>query len=293
MSFTIKELEALSGIKAHTIRIWEQRYSFLKPSRTTTNIRTYSNEELKTILTVALLNKHGFKISRINNMEPAQRQQQVLSLKAPEALIEQQVNSLIACMIDLDAIGFEAVLNNYLKAHDVASLFQMLVFPFLERTGILWQTSRITRAHEHLASAVIRQKIISAIDGLPLPLAKTPLFLLLLPEDEHHELGLLLVYYLLKREGLPVLYLGANVPLKDALYVVQVKAPQAIYLHLTATASRAALQKFIAGLAGAGKADIVLSGAAIEANKKGWPAGVKLVFSFADLHQFIATVKQD
>src|SRR5687768_2768638 len=102
MSFTIKELEALSGIKAHTIRIWEQRYHFLKPSRTTTNIRAYSNDELKTLLNVALLNKHGYKISRIDSMEPEQRLQEALHLSDSDAQQEQQVNELISAMIDLD-----------------------------------------------------------------------------------------------------------------------------------------------------------------------------------------------
>src|SRR5215203_5989291 len=103
MSFTIKELESLSGIKAHTIRIWEQRYDFLKPSRTQTNIRTYTNEELKTILTVALLNKYGYKISRINGMLPEQRTKAVLQLTNEEAFDEGLINELIGCMIDLNS----------------------------------------------------------------------------------------------------------------------------------------------------------------------------------------------
>src|SRR3712207_9224374 len=112
MSFSIKELESLSGIKAHTIRIWEQRYQFLKPSRTLTNIRMYSNEELKTLLTVALLNKHGYKISRIDGMQPEQRQQEALLLNDVAAQQEQIVNELIGCMIDLDMLQFEAILGD-------------------------------------------------------------------------------------------------------------------------------------------------------------------------------------
>src|SRR6476620_4867781 len=115
MGFTIKELETLSGIKAHTIRIWEQRYHFLKPSRTATNIRTYSNEELKTILTVALLNKHGYKISRIDTMAPEQRDKEALSLSTEDAQSEHLVNELIGCMIDLDIRRFEDLLNNCIQ----------------------------------------------------------------------------------------------------------------------------------------------------------------------------------
>ena len=101
MSFTIKELESLSGIKAHTIRIWEQRYKFLRPSRTDTNIRRYNNEELKTLLTVALLNKYGYKISKIDEMRPEQRMEAVLNLQQPDAYDEYVINELIGCMIDL------------------------------------------------------------------------------------------------------------------------------------------------------------------------------------------------
>src|SRR5688572_21646502 len=167
MSFTIKELEALSGIKAHTIRIWEQRYGFLKPSRTLTNIRTYSNEELKTILTVALLNKHGYKISRIDDMQPEQRREKALQLNDAEAQKEQLVNDLIGYMIDLEVAHFEALLSRHIQQHDIFTTISTIIFHFLEKVGILWQTSRINPAHEHIASGIIRQKLISAIDQLP------------------------------------------------------------------------------------------------------------------------------
>lgn len=289
MSFTIKELEALSGIKAHTIRIWEQRYGFIKPSRTTTNIRTYSNEELKTILMVALLNKHGYKISRINSMEPTQRRQEVLALNTAEAVTEQLVNELISYMVDLDAAGFETILNNYLQTHDVFSMHTRLVFPFLDKTGLLWQASRINPAHEHLATAIIRQKLIAAIDQLPLPANNNPLFLLVLPEDEHHELGLLLVYYLLKQKGFPVLYLGASVPLKDVAYVCNLKTPPYLYLHLTTLPPRLGLQKYLAALTEATPAQIVVSGAAFAGYKKQLPPTVKLISSFDELQQFLTS----
>jgi len=114
MSFTIKELEALSGIKAHTIRIWEQRYHFLKPSRTETNIRRYSNEELKTLLTVALLNKYGYKISKIDSMTHEERKKAVLDLSPEEAYNERLVNKMIGYMIDMRNIEFEKILNDYI-----------------------------------------------------------------------------------------------------------------------------------------------------------------------------------
>jgi len=269
MGFTIKELETLSGIKAHTIRIWEQRYNFIKPSRTATNIRTYSNEELKTILTVALLNKHGYKISRIDTMPPEQRSKEVLGLTAEEAQNEQQVNQLIGCMIDLDIRRFEMLLNECIQHIGIESTIKTIIFSFLEKIGILWQTGRINPAHEHIVSNIIRQKLVAAIEGLPFSQQEQPLLLLLLPEDEHHELGLLFVYYLLKQKGLPIIYLGANVPLKDAQYVVRLKLPSYIYIHLSSTPPKASFQKFLQGLAQSNPAcKVVLSGHAVEGLKK-------------------------
>src|SRR5688572_19289611 len=148
MAFSIKELESLSGIKAHTIRIWEQRYNFIKPSRTATNIRTYSNEELKTILTVALLNKHGYKISRIDTMLPEQRSKEVLGLNTEEAQNEHQVNELIGCMIDLNIRQFETLLNECIQRIGIEATIKTIIFSFLEKIGILWQTGRINPAHE-------------------------------------------------------------------------------------------------------------------------------------------------
>lgn len=233
MSFTIKELESLSGIKAHTIRIWEQRYQFLKPSRTATNIRRYNNEELKTLLTVALLNKYGYKISRIDEMPQEQRREAALQLQEPTARQEYVINELIGCMIDLKSIEFEMLLNRQIAENGVEETVKGVIFSFLDRVGILWQTNRLRPVQEHITSCIIRQKIIHAIEGLPFPKNKSPLFVLFLPEGEHHELGLLYVYYLLRKQGIATLYLGANVPLNDMEYVVQVKRPEYLYLHLT------------------------------------------------------------
>lgn len=291
MSFTIKELEALTGIKAHTIRIWEQRYHFLKPSRTLTNIRTYSNDELKTLLTVALLNKYGYKISKIDGMMPDQRHQQALQLNDVDARNEQTVNELIGCMIDLDIMQFEAILTRHIQQHDIYITISTIVFQFLQKVGILWQTNRINPAHEHIATCIIRQKIISAIDQLPVLTKTDPLFLLFLPEAEHHELGLLFVYYLLKKRGLPVIYLGANVPLKDITYVVEQKAPAYLYLHLTTFPIKQSFQKYLQSLSDRSKAaTVVLSGSVVENYKHPFPQNVKPIQSLSEVVTYISHI---
>ena len=291
MSFTIKELEVLSGIKAHTIRIWEQRYQFLKPSRTTTNIRRYNNEELKTLLTVALLNKYGYKISRIDEMPHEQRMQAALQLQEPVAKQEYVINELIGCMVDLKGIEFEKLLNKQIALDGIEETVSGVIFSFLERVGILWQTNRLRPVQEHITTNIIRQKIIHGIEGLPFVEDSSPLFILFLPEGEHHELGLLYVYYLLRKHGISALYLGANVPVKDIEYVAEIKRPQYLYLHLTTFPQTRfirmiqLLQKASAG------STVVLSGYMAQLYEKAAGENVVLLQSLRAVQSYIKAVQ--
>jgi DNA-binding transcriptional MerR regulator len=233
--FTIKDLENLSGIKAHTIRIWEQRYNFLKPQRTDTNIRYYSNEELKKLLNIALLTKYGFKLCHIDRMEPDEICSKVLSLKDDLAIQERIVNDLVRLMIEMETDEFERTLNTFILDNDITKTIREIVFPFLEKIGILWQTGHIMPAQEHFVSNIIRQKLIVAIDGVKPAEKYSRKAVLFLPEGEHHELGLLFLYYLLKKRGIKVIYLGANVPMSDVENVVEVVNPDMAFIHLTST----------------------------------------------------------
>ena len=147
--FSIKDLEQLSGIKAHTIRIWEQRYTLLKPKRTDTNIRFYSNEELKAVLNISLLNRYGYKISHIDKMTPDEMQDKIVSLSHSDAQQERLVNELIQCMIDLDIEKFEEVLDKCIAVRGIEKAITNIVFTFLEKVGILWQTNHVNPAQEH------------------------------------------------------------------------------------------------------------------------------------------------
>jgi DNA-binding transcriptional MerR regulator len=291
MSFTIKELEALSGIKAHTIRIWEQRYHFLKPSRTQTNIRRYSNDELKTLLSVALLNKYGYKISRIDAMSHEERVQAVLSLSQQEAFNERLVNKMIGYMIDMKNIEFEKLLNDHIRMHGIEKTITEIIFYFLEKVGILWHTNHILPVQEHIVSNIVRQKILSAIDDLPLVHKQEPVFLLFIPEEEYHEMGLLFVYYLLRKKKLPVIYLGSNVPLKDVQFLFEHKAPDYLYLHLTSFPRRQDLPKYLSILSQKfSRTKILLSGSAIQDYKKPLASNITRFQSLHEVTSFINSV---
>ena len=291
MSFTIRELELLSGIKAHTIRIWEQRYNFLKPSRTETNIRTYSNEELKTLLTVALLNKYGYKISHISQMQPEQRNVAVLQLPHDDGGREGIANEMIGCMIELKNVEFEQILNREIAKRGFEETITGIIFTFLEKVGILWQTNRIIPIQEHLVSNIIRQKVVCAIEGLPAVSRKNPVFLLLLPEDEHHEMGLLYVLYLLRKKNLPVLYLGANVPIKDLEYLFRLKSPEYLYLHLTSFPRRHNFQKYLNSLSNIARLSSILISGNVTRQNKAFPENVTAFPSIEAMNTFIDTLE--
>ena len=244
-AFTIKDLELLSGIKAHTIRIWEQRYTFLKPQRTDTNIRYYTNDELKTVLNIALLSKYGFKISHIDRMTNPEMKDKIISLSQSQAQQERAINDLIHFMVDMKIEEFETLLNNHIEAKGIEKTITYIIFPFLERIGILWLTNHINPAQEHLVTNIIRQKLIVGIETASTHLVLNKTVLLFLPEGEHHELGLLFMYYLLKNKGIKVLYLGANVPMKDVEFVARLKKPTFLYSHLTAVAHNFNFEKFL------------------------------------------------
>lgn len=233
--FTIKDLENLSGIKAHTIRIWEQRYNFLKPQRTDTNIRYYSNDQLKTILNVALLTKYGYKLCHIDRMQPDEICAKILTLDDAQAVQERLVNDMVRQMIDLETEKFEKTLNRFIEANGIEKTIREIVFPFLEKIGILWQTGHIMPAQEHFVSNIIRQKLIVAIDAVTPGKKTDKKMVLFLPEGEHHELGLLFLNYLLRRQGAKVIYLGANVPMSDVENVVEMLNPDMAFIHLTSS----------------------------------------------------------
>jgi DNA-binding transcriptional MerR regulator len=288
--FTIKDLENLSGIKAHTIRIWEQRYNFLKPCRTETNIRYYCNQELKTVLNISLLNKYGYKISHISKMSEQELRSEIISLSDREAQQERLVNELIAQMIDLDPEQFERVLDGFILAKGIDKAITQIIFPFLHRIGILWLTNHINPAQEHLVTQIIRQKIIVGIEGALAHKRSGKSVLLFLPEGEHHELGLLYVYYLLKTHGVRVLYLGADMPLKEVEFVCKVKNPDYLYTHLTGIAGNFNFEKFLSQVTRHLSVPFVISGQLAGTQLRRIPAGVDFRRSIPEVLEFIASL---
>ncbi|CAM1352574.1 DNA-binding transcriptional regulator, MerR family [Tenacibaculum ascidiaceicola] len=215
-TFTIKDLENISGIKAHTIRIWEKRYNLLSPDRTDTNIRYYSSENLQKLLNVVLLNKNNIKISKIAEMSD-----DTIVLKARElafkmAVNDEAINSFKLAMFQFDKTLFNNAYNRLLKRKTFREIFKDVFVPFLNHIGLLWQTDTLLPAHEHFISNLIVQKIQINIEKLEYSNNNSEMsYVLFLPENEIHELGLMYLNYELILRGYNTIYLGQSLPLDN------------------------------------------------------------------------------
>ena len=212
--YLIKDLEYLSGIKAHTIRIWEKRYRLIEPQRTDTNIRTYSDEDVRRILNVALLVKNGYKISSVAAFDVERLQAEVLRINRNLNEPEKNIDQLIFQTVNLDTFGFEELMDKIITEYGFSATIQEIIFPFFDRIGILWQAGSIFTAHEHFVSNLVRKKLIIETDMLVnQESSKTILFFL--RENEWHELGLLYFNFLATQAGFRSVYMGQSLPFGD------------------------------------------------------------------------------
>jgi len=213
--FSIRDLENLSGIKAHTIRIWEKRYSVLEPMRTETNIRLYDLENLQRLLNITLLHQHGYKISKISRFPKERIPELVNDIISSKSAKHHAVSSFKMAMINFDQTLFMKTFDRLLTETSFRDVFYEVFLPLVNEIGLLWQTDTITPAHEHFISHLIKQKILSETEKLQIKphSKKDRIFVLYLPQHEIHELGLMFVNYEILSKGYKTIYLGSNVPI--------------------------------------------------------------------------------
>lgn len=216
-SFSIKDLENLSGIKAHTIRIWEKRYNLLVPERTETNIRTYNLRSLQKLMNIKFLNSNGYKVSKIATLDEFQIATKVKEISYLGNTESHAFNAFKLAMLNFDQVLFYNTYNRLLEEKSFREIFYELFVPIIQDIGFLWQTLTIKPSHEHFLFVHIRQKILIHIERIqssnPKPNAKT--FVLFLPVNEIHDLGLLFINYELLSRGYHTIYLGESVPIDD------------------------------------------------------------------------------
>jgi len=243
--YSIKDLEKISGIKAHTIRIWERRYGVIEPKRSDTNIRKYSDTDLKRILNISILNQNGFKISKIANLDNHQLKEKVIDLCLDHSNTNVQIESLVVSMLELNEQKFNSVLTTSIIKRGFEHTVEEILFPFLDRIGVLWQAGTINPAQEHFISNLIRQKIIVAIDNEMASGKNDKTIIFFLPEGELHEIGLLFYSLIARKEGYGVIYLGMSVPFDDLKGVNKIQKAAAFFTSFTSPPSKAELDEIL------------------------------------------------
>jgi len=286
--YSIKEIEQLSGIKAHTLRIWEQRYNFIKPKRTDTNIRYYDDEDLKFVLNVSLLKDHGHKISRICSMPEQDIQLEVNRLMEKKMGFPEQIQSLTLSMLELDEERFEKTLNTNILQIGFERTMMNLIYPFFQKIGILWQTGAITPAQEHFISYLVRQKIIVAMDGQVVSsINYNKKYLLYLPENELHEMSLLFSAYIIKSRNNKVIYIGQNVPHQDLINIYKDHNPDCLLTVMTTNPPTNKAQSYIYMLSEAFEnSKVLISGHQVVGQDMDTPNNVILLNKLQDLIDF-------
>lgn len=297
-TFSIRDIENLTGIKSHTLRVWEQRYGIPKPKRTPTNIRYYDNDDLKLLLNVSLLNRQGHKISKITSLTKGEIEELVRSYSLNSEDSSVQIDCLMSATLNLDETAFERVLSSHLMKKGLEKTLLELFFPFLNRLGTLWVTGQVNPAFEHFLSNLIRQKVIVAIDSQAIARSKdAKTFVLYLPEDEMHELGLLFANYVIRSRGHHTIYLGQNLPCPELQAVLDKAHSDFIFTVLTNVAPGGDLQDYIDSMSALfPEKTILLTGKQVSDSKDSGirlPSNVKLIYDMHELIRFMDGMRID
>lgn len=291
--FSIKDVEAVSGIKSHTLRIWEQRYGIIKPKRTDSNIRYYDDDDLKQILNISILNRHGYKISEITKLTKAEITEAILKISGRStANYDNHVKGLLSSMLSFDEYAFHKILTTNIIQIGLEETLIKIVFPFLTELGILWQIGSIHPSHEHFASNIIKQKLYVAIDGNVGRFSENRRrFLLFLPETEQHSIGLLFANYVLRSRGHDVIYLGQEVPLEDLQRSFEQQHPDYILTMLTSGHVSINKQDFIDNIARFWpNTQVLLAGAQFAMENLKMPSNARIIKRMEDFISIVDSI---
>ena len=287
--YSIKDLEILSGIKAHTLRIWEQRYQIIEPKRTDTNIRFYNDTDLRKILNIALLNQNGYKISKIASMPEHSIGQEVTKITTTDLKYPEQVSALVLCMIAFDQLTFDKIMAKNMLQFGFENTMTHIILPFLKKVGLLWLTGAINPSQEHFISHLIRQKMLVAIDSqIETQQTIANKFLLFLPEGEYHDIPILFASYIIRQRNGKVLYLGQSLPLDHVVTAQEVFKPDYILINLVIAPFEFSVEEYVIDISQKfPNATILLTGYQFSFLSITLPPNVRYLQNFAELEALI------
>jgi len=288
--FTIKDIENLSGIKAHTLRIWEQRYSLFVPKRKDSQHRIYDNDDLKQLLRISFLYHNGWKISKIAGLSSAQIVEEVRKSEINSKTYKTFIIQLIEAAVDFDEISFVEILNQLTVKVGFEKCITDICYPYLNRIGMLWVTNNIIPAQEHFSSYIIQNRIIAETDKLSIN-NEAPTLLLFSPKGEFHELPLLFIFYLLRKNGWSVVYLGSNITKEVIKQFTENGEMKYLFLHLITNFTGWDADVYFEDLCKSfPNKQIIASGAAVHQVQRNF-VNLKLLKSDKEIYEFIERSK--
>jgi DNA-binding transcriptional MerR regulator len=243
-TYSIADLEKLSGIKSHTIRIWEKRYNIVSPERSDTNIRAYNDDQLKKILNISFLINNGLKISKIASLSLDELSTKVISLTSNSASFEAQINSFVICSLQFDEPLFNKTYNSLRKDYSLSFVYENVFIPTLRRIGALWSSGELFPAQEHFLSNLIKQKFFHAIESADSPVRKNKKAYLFLPPWEDHDFALLYSNMILKENGFDIVNVGKTISIDSILQCIEKIKPDILFTTFIVGQKVTLLQKF-------------------------------------------------
>jgi len=285
--YSIKDLEVLSGVKAHTIRIWEKRYNLLVPQRTETNIRYYTDEDLKRMLNVSMLVRNGFKISKVSKWDDKKIAENILNLTSENNTEADYIEQLILYMVNFDNINFYRLTNEIINKMGLEESVTKVFFNFFIRIGIYWQVGAVFPAQEHYVSTIFRQKLIAEIDKLGIVHSRPETILFFLPEKEMHEMSLLFYSYLAHKMGYRVIYLGQFVPQEDLNKIQEQVRIDFVFTAFINSITREDLESYLESVKEMfHDQKVFITGWQIQSHNPKLPRNVKIVKDYHDFKKF-------
>lgn len=286
--YSIKDLEVLSGIKAHTIRIWEKRYNLLVPKRTDTNIRYYSDDDLRRMLNISLLVRTGYKISKVATWADEEIKEKVLEISKRKTSESEYIGRLILHMVNFDNRSFYKLTSDVIKEMGLEDAVTKVFFEFFVRVGTYWQVGSVFPAQEHYVTNIFRQKLIAAIEKLGIGENRDATFLFFLPENELHEMSLLFYSYLALKMGYHVIYLGQFVPWEDLEKVQKQVKIDYCFTAFINSVSKEDLENYLVSLKELfGKQKIFITGWQLQLHQPALPRNVKIVKDYKEFKKFL------
>ncbi len=244
--YSIKDIEKLTGIKAHTLRVWEQRYGIIKPERTETNIRFYNDDDLRKVMNIALLNRNGIKISKIVKMQPGEIQEHVATFTTMNTELAAQLDALSLSVVEMDEYKFNKIIQVHIDQNGFADTMINVLFPLIEKLNLLWLTGSITPVQEVFMTNLVKQKILTAVDKESATIPRVgKKFLLFLPQGERQELTLLYLHFLIKSRGFQSIYLGNELSVADLTDAKKFSEPDYLFSIITETHTDGSLPLYI------------------------------------------------